>query len=69
MKFNSQIKDIFVQNNINYDEGMLYLLSIYFNLNIDEKKFEQIWQAIEYCSFRAMHSKYKIPAFCKNCYT
>lgn len=41
MKFNPQIKDIFVQNNINYDEGMLYLLSIYFNLNIDEKKFEE----------------------------
>lgn len=48
MKINPQIREIFLQNNVDYDEGILYLLSIYFNLNISLEKFEQTIKQVNF---------------------
>lgn len=48
MKINPDLKRIFREHNINYDEGILYLLSLYFGIVIPESKFEQTIKQINF---------------------
>jgi len=48
MEINKKLKTIFADYNIDYDEGILYLLSIYFHLRIDEKKFEETIKKVNF---------------------
>jgi len=48
MKINPEIEILLQQYNIDLDEGLLYLLSVHFKLNIDERKFEQTIRQINF---------------------
>lgn len=49
MRINPNLKDIFQHHNIDYDEGILYLLSLYFGVKMDEIKFEKTIKQVNIC--------------------
>lgn len=48
MQINKRLKEIFEEYSINYDEGILYLLAVFFNLKIDEEKFEETIKKVNF---------------------
>lgn len=48
MKINLKLKSIFDEFAIDYDEGILYLLSIFFHLKINEEKFEETIKKVNF---------------------
>lgn len=48
MKINPQLKSVLEDHNIDYDEGVLYLLSLHFGLKIDSEKFEKTIKQVNF---------------------
>lgn len=48
IKLNPNLKTLLEDYNIDYNEGVLYLLSLYFELNIDSVKFEKTIKQVNF---------------------